>query len=101
MRFKGPPNTKFNVHKPKYGEPGAIRFNADGVFETHNRFLARRMARKFEIIPDEPERPAPQPEQTPETAPTAPQMKKCKKCDFECENQGDLLAHYRKEHPNK
>lgn len=25
-------------------------------------------------------------------------MKKCKKCDFECDNQGDLLAHYRSAH---
>lgn len=26
---------------------------------------------------------------------------KCKKCDFETDNQGVLLAHYRKEHPRE
>lgn len=25
-------------------------------------------------------------------------LRHCKKCDFACESQGDLLAHYRKEH---
>lgn len=25
----------------------------------------------------------------------------CKKCDFKTENQGDLLVHYRTEHPKK
>ena len=28
-------------------------------------------------------------------------VKHCKKCDFTCENQGELLAHYRAEHSNK
>lgn len=28
-------------------------------------------------------------------------MKNCKKCKFECETQGDLLAHYKLAHPKK
>jgi hypothetical protein len=28
-------------------------------------------------------------------------MHKCKKCDFETENSGLLMAHYRKEHPKE
>jgi hypothetical protein len=28
-------------------------------------------------------------------------MKHCKKCDFKCTNQGELLSHYRKEHPKE
>ena len=26
-------------------------------------------------------------------------LRHCKKCDFTCENQGELLAHYREKHP--
>lgn len=26
------------------------------------------------------------------------ELKHCKKCDYTCENQGDLLAHYRTKH---
>lgn len=26
---------------------------------------------------------------------------KCKKCDFETDNKGELLAHYRKDHPKE
>lgn len=26
---------------------------------------------------------------------------KCKKCDFTCSNKGELMAHYRKEHPKE
>jgi hypothetical protein len=26
-------------------------------------------------------------------------LKRCKKCDFTCDNQGELLAHYRESHP--
>ena len=26
-------------------------------------------------------------------------LRHCKKCDFTCDNQGELLAHYREKHP--
>lgn len=28
-------------------------------------------------------------------------LRHCKKCDFSCDNQGDLLKHYREAHPNR
>jgi hypothetical protein len=28
-------------------------------------------------------------------------IRHCKKCDFTCENQGQLLAHYREAHPKE
>ena len=28
-------------------------------------------------------------------------MKHCKKCDFTCENQGELIRHYKTMHPKK
>lgn len=96
MIFKGPANTKFNLKGPfRYGEPSAIRFSADGLYETHNKFLARRLARKFEIVTAEPEQSEPQ-EQPQEVT-----LKKCKKCDFTCDNQGDLMRHYKTEHPKE
>ena len=30
---------------------------------------------------------------------TATVLRHCKQCDFTCENQGDLLRHYREKHP--
>ena len=97
MIFKGPPNTKFNVHKPQYGEPGAIRFRADGLFETHNRHLARRMARKFEIVPEEPQEQKPVEPVLAVTPASIP----CKKCGETFENKGLLMAHYRQIHPKE
>lgn len=95
MRFKGTPGLKLNIHKPKYGEPSAIRFDENGIFETHNKFLARRLInRKYEIVPEPPAQPE-QPEQ-PATA-SFP----CKKCQFSTDNKGLLMAHYRAEHPKQ
>ena len=31
--------------------------------------------------------------------PESTELRHCKKCDFTCENQGELLAHYREKHP--
>jgi hypothetical protein len=31
--------------------------------------------------------------------PDGAELRHCKKCDFTCENQGELLAHYREAHP--
>ena len=29
-----------------------------------------------------------------------PKLRHCKKCDFVCDNQGDLMRHYREQHKN-
>lgn len=73
-------------------------FDKNGLFETENPLLIRVMEQNFEVaespesvlISDVIEEP---------TEEVKAVLKHCKKCDFECENQGELLAHYKSEHP--
>lgn len=93
MRFKAEPNLYVRLSLPLQrilGGKKGFYFNAEGRFETENPFLIRALSRQFEID-DEIENKADSTEV----------IRRCKKCDFTCGNQGDLLAHYRKNHPKK
>jgi hypothetical protein len=83
MKFQGKPNEHVVVFHPKINEPKNIKFDANGVFETHNKTLAIRMKKKYPVVGEAPQ----------------VELKKCKKCDFTCENQGELMRHYKIEHP--
>jgi hypothetical protein len=86
MKFKGEPNlfVRINIkfHQRLCGRKG-FSFDANGEFETENLNLINLLKRSFEEVKEEAEKA---------------KTFKCKKCDFETENSGQLMAHYRKEH---
>ena len=60
-----------------------FRFDEDGEFVTEDEKLIERLKRKFKY----------EVENNVEF--------KCKQCDYTTTNKGELLAHYRKEHPKE
>jgi hypothetical protein len=94
MRFKAQPNLFVRIgnetHKRLLGKTG-IQFNGDGYFETDNPLLIK-------ILPSASGVEVVQEENTAVEEVKGETIKKCKKCDYTTTNQGELLAHYRKEH---
>ena len=92
MKFYGPPNVLLRVRNMK--PIRAIRFDGNGEYETENPRLIARLKTRFKY-----EEPAEKPKQQKKLP--ADGFYNCKKCDFKTENQGDLLVHYRTNHPKK
>jgi len=93
MRFKAEPNLYVRFSLPlqrALGKKG-FYFDAEGRFETEIPVLVKALSRQFEIDSDEIEN----------KVDSTDAIRRCKKCDFTCDNQGELLAHYRKNHPKK
>lgn len=95
MRFKAEPNLYVRFSLPlqrAFNGKKGFYFDSNGIFETDIPVLAKALSRQFEIDnPDEIENKVESTEA----------IRRCKKCDFTCDNQGELLAHYRKNHPKK
>ena len=87
MKFYGTPNMLVRIKNLKPFR--SIRFDDKGEFETDNPRLAARLKTRFEVKTE------------PKTEQKAEQEHKCKKCDYKTDNKGELLAHYRTEHPKK
>lgn len=90
MKFLGTPNSliRMNIRKNMLFLNKPIgRFDNNGIFETDNIKIIDRMKGKFQVYEDIPA--------------ISNTLKHCKKCDFTCENQGELLAHYRAIHPKE
>jgi hypothetical protein len=81
MKFKGDPDLVVVVHRPMVGEPKAFRFDNSGTYETAVPSMIKRLSARFAVV-EEP-------------------THRCKKCDFETENKGILMAHYRDKHPKE
>lgn len=64
-------------------------FDENGEFETEDKKLIEWIKKNKGFL-------KPFEEQAEETA-----LMECKKCPFETDNKGELMAHYRKEHPKK
>lgn len=79
MKFYGTPNMLIRVRNVKPFR--AIRFDANGEYETDHPRLIARLKTRFKPIETTIEEPI--------------EEFKCKKCDFVTENKGLLLAHYR------
>jgi hypothetical protein len=91
MKYFGQPNlTIVDYKKVKK----VFVFDENGEYETDDLKIIEFMKKKKNFIKCE------------ETTTTPPKgeeikLKHCKKCDFACENQGELLAHYRGFHPKE
>jgi hypothetical protein len=91
MRFKAEPNLYVRFSLPLQRATGrkGLYFKEDGTYETESPILIKALSRQFDI--DESENKVTSTEAT----------RRCKKCDFTCTNQGELLKHYRENHPKK
>ena len=84
MKFVGTPNMSIRMTVSKGFERYSKfigRFDQYGIFETEDKKIIQRMLKRFET--------------------TDVELKKCKKCNFSCTNTGELLAHYKNEHPKE
>lgn len=78
MIFKGEPKHYVRISNKMFqrltGTKG-FYFNENGRFETENETLCKILKQHFEV--------------------EEPKKYHCKHCDYETENKGELLAHYR------
>ncbi len=108
MRFKAPPNHVIRVSTPviqRALQRKYIFFDENGILETDKPFLIKVLARVAER-PDSlisiVESDTPETENNADaSAETGEEIKllHCKKCDFTSDNWGELMAHYRADHP--
>lgn len=110
--FKGEPGllVRFN---PPIGNIQHVRFDENGEFTTGNERIIKRFMHRFDSVPvkDQDEEQQNTPEIVnnqfgesigEETAPASEvKTHKCKKCDFETDNRGKLMAHYKEAHPKR
>jgi hypothetical protein len=87
MKFYGTPNSlvKERRKKPFSKEVKKIplfRFDKNGEYTTSDDKLIQKLKKKFKYEEEV-------------------KLKHCKKCNFTCNNQGELLAHYREIHPKE
>ncbi len=81
MKFYGEPNLSVFSSKRKGNKmikKLLFKFNENGEYETDDIKLIEKLKLHFKY------------EDT---------IYRCKKCDYQTTNKGDLMAHYRKEHP--
>lgn len=89
MKFKAEPNLFVRISN-KYvqratGKKG-FYFDNKGIYETENEILIKVLSQNFEIVTGE-----------------EPKIEKvkCKKCNYETDNKGELMQHYRHIHPKE
>lgn len=77
MKFYAEPNLLVRINKniPRNRRMKHFRFDSNGEFETDNPRLIKVLSKRFRH--------------------EEKQIFKCKKCNYETENKGELLAHYR------
>ena len=102
MKFYGTPNmgvyerrTRKDIARNK--RPKLIfRFDANGEYVTDDEKLIARLIKRFKHDETETAKTT-----TTETTEKTDEIKlrHCKKCDFTCNTQGELLKHYREQHP--
>lgn len=98
MKFKGQPNLYVriaNKQMHRLTNIKGISFDSNGIYETDNPILIKALSVHFETIKSEN---TVKDIQETTNGEEIKEMKKCKKCDFVADNQGELLAHYRKQH---
>lgn len=107
MKFKAEPNLYVRVsNKIVQRTTGLKGFNFDenGEYETENPMMINVLSQNFEVIEEvlEQAEEVVEVEEIKETVEVIEvKLFKCKKCDFKTDNKGELLAHYKKDHPKE
>jgi len=100
MIFKGEPNLYVRISNKMYqritGVKGFI-FDSNGRYETENANVCKILSQHFEAVEPTKEH-IKQEIAEPIKEEIKDNVYKCKKCDFETDNKGELMAHYRKNH---
>ena len=105
MKFYGTPNMGVYERKNRK-DVGKIkrqklvfRFDSNGEFITDDEKLIPRLVKKFRCEETNTTLPAKPIEAEEVEIRTENTLRHCKKCDFVCATQGELLKHYRENHP--
>ena len=105
MIFKGEPFAYIHISTKrvkKRMKTRGVQFDENGFYETEKEDLIRILSDRYEVAQEATERHksvlTPDVIEEP-TEEIKTELKCCKKCDFKCDNQGELLAHYKSEHP--
>lgn len=106
MKFYAEPNLYVRISERyrRFFPFKGFRFDENGVFETEHERLIRLMKQNFQYEEKaSPTEETPNPENNASTSETIQPkaFRKCKKCDFTCDSQGELLRHYRAQHPKQ
>ena len=105
MKFYGTPNMGVYERKNrkdvgKIKRPKLVfRFDEMGEFVTDDEKLIPRLVKKFRFEETNTTLPAKPIEAEEVEIRTENTLRHCKKCDFVCATQGELLKHYRENHP--
>jgi hypothetical protein len=81
MKFKSEPNLYVRIsNKIVQRTTGlkSFKFDDKGEYETENSMMINVLSQNFKVIEEVKE-----------------ELFQCKKCEFETDNKGELLAHYR------
>lgn len=96
MIFIGTPDLFVRISNKNFqrltGRKG-FYFDNNGRFETDNEILCKILKQHFEVEEEVSENKEIQAE--------VKETFKCKKCDFETDNKGLLMAHYKEKHPKE
>lgn len=103
VKFIGEPFqlVRFN---PPIGLLKYVRFDACGEYVTEDERVIKRFQHHFDSVPAEGEKETPElPEDDLQLERQQDETKQftCKKCDYVTENRGELMAHYRQNHPKE
>lgn len=109
MKFYGLPNMAVYEINPKHKHDMNIykrkrlvfRFDERGEFVTDDETLIPRLVKKFRCEETNTTLPAKPIEAEEVEIRTENTLRHCKKCDFVCATQGELLRHYRENHPKE
>lgn len=101
MIFYGTPDMLVRLNKAQNRRLKFFRFDSEGRYQTDNERLIKVLKTKFKHDPVDKESVINIVKPDEENRTSEIILKHCKKCEFTCENQGDLLAHYRSAHPKK
>lgn len=102
MKFTGKPNVLIRmVYRIGLDRKTKIigRFDKDGIFETESPLIIKRMKKYFEDAKEVAQTIIEEAVNTQDVAQKEEIVRHCKKCSYTTTNQGDLMRHYREEHP--